>query len=166
MPHKILGVVVALLGTVVLVAILALAGLHGALTTIGGSLPSTVGRTDIPPDYLQLYQQAATDCPGLDWALLAAIGKTETNHGRDTAPGVTSGQNAAGRGRCSSSPPPSPAFSPTTDYHPAAPPRPRPTTRTTPSTPPPTFPIARWGARDVRGDLGRQDRVLVYRSCS
>jgi hypothetical protein len=33
---------------------------------------------------LALYQQAAPTCPGLPWTVLAAIGKIETNHGRDT----------------------------------------------------------------------------------
>src|SRR6185312_10374357 len=51
---------------------------------------------DIPPRYLALYQHAAGDCPGLDWAILAAIGKVESDHGRSTAPGVTHGQNPAG----------------------------------------------------------------------
>lgn len=32
----------------------------------------------------------------LDWAVLAAIGKVETNHGRLNAPGVHSGANSAG----------------------------------------------------------------------
>jgi cell wall-associated NlpC family hydrolase len=51
---------------------------------------------DIPPDMLALYQGSATRCPGLPWAVLAAIGKIETDHGRLTAPGVRSGSNFAG----------------------------------------------------------------------
>ena len=51
---------------------------------------------DIPTDYLVLYQQAATACPGLDWTILAAIGKIESDHGRSTLPGVQRGANAAG----------------------------------------------------------------------
>jgi cell wall-associated NlpC family hydrolase len=47
---------------------------------------------------LALYQHAAGDCPGLDWSVLAAIGKIETDHGRSTAPGVHSGENFAGAG--------------------------------------------------------------------
>ena len=96
MPHKIVGLVVAVIATAMLVAILAVAGLQGVGTALAGGIPSRAARADIPADYLQLYQQAATDCPGLDWALLAAIGKTETNHGRDNAPGVTTGHNPAG----------------------------------------------------------------------
>jgi hypothetical protein len=36
---------------------------------------------DIPADYLVLYQQAAARF-GLDWPVLAAVGRVETNHGR------------------------------------------------------------------------------------
>jgi hypothetical protein len=42
---------------------------------------------DIPSDYLVLYQQAA-DRYHLDWAILAAIGRVETNHGQSGAVGV------------------------------------------------------------------------------
>jgi hypothetical protein len=38
---------------------------------------------DIPLDYLVLYQQAAARF-GLDWPVLAAVGRVETNHGRNT----------------------------------------------------------------------------------
>jgi murein DD-endopeptidase MepM/ murein hydrolase activator NlpD len=37
---------------------------------------------DIPPDYLALYREAAARF-GLDWPVLAAVGKVETNHGRN-----------------------------------------------------------------------------------
>ncbi|WP_433759588.1 NlpC/P60 family protein [Nocardia sp. CA-135398] len=63
-----------------------------------GSAPSPLAREDIPPQLLVLYQQAASDCPGLDWSVLAAIGKIETDHGRSPLPGVQSGQNSAGAG--------------------------------------------------------------------
>jgi uncharacterized protein YkwD len=59
--------------------------------------PSGEAVADIPLDYLALYRQAAEDY-GLDWAILAAIGKIETDHGRLDAPGVTSGENFAGAG--------------------------------------------------------------------
>ena len=85
----------------VVVAALA-AGLLASLTTatLGGgpSAASAAAVTDIPPGYLRLYQQAAGDCPGLDWTVLAAIGKIESDHGRSPLPGVTTGQNAAGAG--------------------------------------------------------------------
>lgn len=52
--------------------------------------------TEIPPDMLVLYQRSAARCPGLPWAVLAAIGKIESDHGRATSPGVRSGSNVAG----------------------------------------------------------------------
>lgn len=51
---------------------------------------------DIPGRYLTLYRQHANTCPGLDWALLAGVGKVETNHGRSNLAGVQSGSNSAG----------------------------------------------------------------------
>ncbi|MDN2497025.1 hydrolase Nlp/P60 [Nocardia nova] len=62
------------------------------------STPSPQARADIPPQLLVLYQQAAADCPGLDWSVLAAIGKVETDHGRSTLPGAQNGENFAGAG--------------------------------------------------------------------
>jgi hypothetical protein len=50
---------------------------------------------DIPPSYFALYRDAAT-AAGLDWAILAAIGSVETDHGRSVAQGVRSGVNANG----------------------------------------------------------------------
>jgi hypothetical protein len=63
---------------------------------VGSSLPSAAARASIPPGYLLLYQQAARTCPGLNWAILAGIGKVESDHGRSTLPGVHSGTNPAG----------------------------------------------------------------------
>ena len=53
---------------------------------------------DMPPEYCQLYLTAAPDCPGLEWTVLAAIGKVETDHGRSPLPGVHDGENEAGAG--------------------------------------------------------------------
>jgi hypothetical protein len=50
---------------------------------------------DIPPLYYALYVQAGDDYE-TDWAVLAGIGKVETNHGRSRLPGVQSGVNAYG----------------------------------------------------------------------
>jgi hypothetical protein len=58
--------------------------------------PSAAARADIPTRYLRLYRQAAGRCPGLSWAVLAAIGKVESDHGRSRLPGVRSGWNRAG----------------------------------------------------------------------
>lgn len=84
---------------ILFVAILlaAVLGEIGPTLPAPGAQPSNTALTDIPPAYLVLYQQAATtDCPGLDWSVLAAIGKVETNHGRSSLPGVTAGENSAG----------------------------------------------------------------------
>ncbi|REF00630.1 lytic murein transglycosylase [Thermomonospora umbrina] len=53
--------------------------------------------TEIPADYLRLYQ-AAGRTYALPWNIVAAIGKVETDHGRSTLPGVHSGENSAGAG--------------------------------------------------------------------
>ncbi|MGW4365494.1 C40 family peptidase [Nocardia takedensis] len=63
-----------------------------------GTNPSPEALADIPPEMLVLYQGAASDCPGLNWSILAAIGKIETDHGRSSLPGVHSGENASGAG--------------------------------------------------------------------
>ena len=76
--------------------VLALLALGISTALIGGGAPSQQAQQDIPPQLLPVYQTAADSCPGLPWSVLAAIGKVETDHGRSTAPGVTSGANFAG----------------------------------------------------------------------
>jgi hypothetical protein len=51
-------------------------------------------RTDIPPAYLKLYRSAARKY-AVDWRLLAALGKNESDHGRAQLPGVSQGLNFA-----------------------------------------------------------------------
>jgi uncharacterized protein YycO len=59
--------------------------------------PSNEALSDIPGEYLALYQAAAPVCPGLDWSILAAIGKIESDHGRSPLVGVANGtENYAG----------------------------------------------------------------------
>jgi hypothetical protein len=58
--------------------------------------PSRTAIADIPQGYRRLYLLAARRCPGLSWAVLAAIGKVESDHGRARLPGVRSEWNAAG----------------------------------------------------------------------
>jgi hypothetical protein len=82
------------LATVFMVLALIAIGLSTSL--IGGGTPSQNAQQDIPPQLMPVYQTAADSCPGLPWPVLAAIGKVETDHGRSTAPGVTSGANFAG----------------------------------------------------------------------
>jgi len=70
-----------------------------ALPTPKRAAPPAPGRAawaDIPAGYQRLYQRSAGTCPRLSWALLAAIGKVESDHGRSPAPGVRSGVNRAG----------------------------------------------------------------------
>ena len=52
------------------------------------------GTADIPARFLSLYRAAGTKY-GVDWRILAAIGKNESDHGRSTAPGVLEGLNFA-----------------------------------------------------------------------
>src|SRR4051794_24602275 len=52
----------------------------------GTFAPSSVAIADIPGNYLVLYQQSALRY-GVDWAVLAAIGKVECDHGRLEAAG-------------------------------------------------------------------------------
>ena len=63
-------------------------------------LPSSVAVADIPTEYLALYEQAASRY-GVDWAVLAAIGKIECDHGRSQAsgcnpPGTVNAKGATG----------------------------------------------------------------------
>ncbi|WP_043660570.1 C40 family peptidase [Nocardia thailandica] len=92
-----LTVVIATVVSAVVVFDHALAPTPGGSTGTG-STPSTEAQQDIPAEMLVLYQAAAGNCPGLDWSVLAAIGKIETDHGRSTLPGVSSGENSSGAG--------------------------------------------------------------------
>ncbi|MEU8196989.1 bifunctional lytic transglycosylase/C40 family peptidase [Microbispora amethystogenes] len=70
-----------------------------AATGPGAATPGTdlskTARSDIPEDYLELYKKFGKQI-GVQWNVLAAIGKRETNHGRSSLPGVRSGTNYAG----------------------------------------------------------------------
>ncbi|MGF1425013.1 NlpC/P60 family protein [Kitasatospora sp. LaBMicrA B282] len=76
-------------------AVSTLAG-GGLLSFLFGddSSPNGTAASDIPPAMLTLYEQAAPECPGLPWTVLAAIGKVETDHGR--APDMVSSAGAVG----------------------------------------------------------------------
>jgi hypothetical protein len=67
----------ALVGFLVVTAMMA-ASLAGSQSQ---SLGAPINVAGIPPEYLQLYVVAAQKHK-LDWAILAAIGKVETDHGR------------------------------------------------------------------------------------
>jgi cell wall-associated NlpC family hydrolase len=77
-------------GTVVL------AGTVGLLTFGPDDAPPSAAAAAIPPAMLSLYRQAAPTCPGLSWAVLAAIGTVESGNGTSDLPGVHSGANEAG----------------------------------------------------------------------
>jgi Transglycosylase SLT domain len=60
---------------------------------------SALAQREIPPLYLRTYEQAAQRY-GLNWAILAGIGKVECDHGRDPDPSCTreGAVNSAGAG--------------------------------------------------------------------
>jgi peptidoglycan DL-endopeptidase CwlO len=87
------GAALALLGVMIVGA---LAG--GQLG--GTSEPSPIALADIPADYLLAYQREGARY-GIDWAILAAIGKIECNHGSSqlsgcNPPGTVNGAGATG----------------------------------------------------------------------
>lgn len=72
-----------------------------ATTTGGGETPyvsqepSGEALSDIPGDYLTEYREAAEE-ENIDWAVLAAVGKIETDHGRYGGPCASSSAGAQG----------------------------------------------------------------------
>lgn len=96
---------VVLLGVAIMLA--AVAALGGAGIASGGDVgaaasgapPSALALREIPSRYLQLYERAGARY-GIDWAVLAAIGKVECDHGRDPDPSCwrEGAVNAAGAG--------------------------------------------------------------------
>lgn len=89
------------LGALLAVPLLVTIGLSGAGQAACGQTAADQpgiaadARTGIPAEYLRLYQAAGQRC-GIPWNLLAAIGKIESDHGRDPGSGVRSGANWAG----------------------------------------------------------------------
>jgi hypothetical protein len=90
-----------------LVFVATIAGLAGASLSTGTldareaplAGASALAQADIPPTYLRLYQLGARRF-GLDWAVLAGIGRVECDHGRDPDPSCTKegAVNSAGAG--------------------------------------------------------------------
>ena len=83
-----------------LLFIVIVGALAGSRLGEGTFQPSPVAIADIPVDYLVAYQRAAARY-GIDWAILAAIGKIECDHGRLEAsgcnpPGTVNGAGATG----------------------------------------------------------------------
>lgn len=92
-------ILLAGLATVALLAVLWIEAFSGSDTDEADDAPvgdwptSPVAEDDVPADLLRTYQEASTNCPGLPWPVVAAIGKAETDHNR--SPG-TSGSGAVG----------------------------------------------------------------------
>ena len=63
---------------------------------VAGASLDLAAAIDVPYEYLVLYVNSAHACPGLRWQVVAGVGWVETNHGRSTLPGVSSGENSAG----------------------------------------------------------------------
>ena len=85
-----------MLGALALFLMVMLSGVEAVAQAAG--IPSPVALADIPAELLPIYQEAAEATCGMRWAVLAGIGKVETDHGRSTLPGVHSGENFAGAG--------------------------------------------------------------------
>ncbi len=64
-----------------------------------GPAVSPLADSEIPPEYLRLYQAAGLRY-AVDWAVLAGIGRVECDHGRDRDPSCTveGAVNSAGAG--------------------------------------------------------------------
>jgi hypothetical protein len=64
----------------------ALAAERAAMTTITADQLARLHALPASPSYMLIYQHAAaSECPGLSWSVLAAIGQVESGHGRDTS---------------------------------------------------------------------------------
>lgn len=96
-----MGLTAAVFGGAVALALALTLGIAGVTAMVGrqqtavGNAGGAVGdgvsaqaRAEIPAQYLRLYLAAARRY-GLDWAILAGIGKVECDHGRDPAPSCT-----------------------------------------------------------------------------
>ena len=101
-----LPVVAGALAALAVIAVLTLAGSTLILLGARPIGPASAGLgvsagavADIPPAFLRLYVLAAQRY-GLDWSILAAIGKVECDHGRDPDPSCMreGAVNAAGAG--------------------------------------------------------------------
>jgi Transglycosylase SLT domain len=92
-----MAIAFVLVATIASIAGTSLGG-EGATAT-GAGAASALALREIPPAYLRLYEQAGARY-GVDWAILAGIGKVECDHGRDPDPACTheGAENSAGAG--------------------------------------------------------------------
>jgi hypothetical protein len=88
----------ALSGTA-LVLLLPVLVISAAMGGIGTSVPSPAAVSDIPAEYLELYQSAGA-AYGIPWEVLAGVGKVECDHGRSNHPACSQqgAENFAGAG--------------------------------------------------------------------
>lgn len=92
-----LAVVVVVVVLVVLAMLLLVTtAILGGQASASPGIPSQMALADIPAELLAIYTEAAKATCDMPWAVLAAVGKVETDHGRSTSPGVRSGANGAG----------------------------------------------------------------------
>lgn len=61
-----------------------------------GILAGSPDTPAVPEAWESIEQSAAATCRGLEWSVIAAIGRVESDSGRSSLPGVDSGANAAG----------------------------------------------------------------------
>jgi hypothetical protein len=95
--------VAALLGVALLAVFSGVSAGDSQPGVLAGSMteqPSRLARREIPASYLRLYTAAAA-AYGLDWAVLAGIGRVECDHGQDPDPacgeaGAVNGSGAGG----------------------------------------------------------------------
>jgi hypothetical protein len=92
---RLVPVALALLGVLLVLVIGVFGAMFGLQPLQAGYGPSATARAEIPPAYLRLYAEAGRRYDVDPW-VLAAIGWVETQHGRSSAPGVSSGVNAYG----------------------------------------------------------------------
>lgn len=89
------------LAMTLLLGLMALSTVQGAPASpaLAGAGASSAAHAQISAEYLRLYQMAAQRY-GLDWAILAGIGRVECDHGRDPDPSCTreGAVNSAGAG--------------------------------------------------------------------
>ncbi|HEY3684797.1 MAG TPA: bifunctional lytic transglycosylase/C40 family peptidase [Streptosporangiaceae bacterium] len=92
------GVSIGCLFPVLVVVLVVVAG--GGSGAAGDSglagRPTALARRDVPAQFLAWYMDAAQTCPGLPWAVLAGIGKVESDHGRNPAARHPNGAGARG----------------------------------------------------------------------
>lgn len=82
--RKVVAALLVLLAAVLFAPLLTVMASSGT----DGPAPSLSADADIPANYLIAYQRAAAKA-GLDWTILAAIGKVECDHGRSLLTGCS-----------------------------------------------------------------------------